>query len=128
MASRHKKIDKTLDLMDDAQIEDVFKRAGLAGASLQVDQKREALKQEHPDDIEPLLKQEAKPAEADLDAMFDDVLAEVTGEQATKAAAEARERAAGLAGQLQAVQEHNAALLAVIKPQAEPLPGLGAKP
>lgn len=47
---------------------------------------------------------------------------------ATKAAAEARERAAGLAGQLQAVQEQNAALLAVIKPPAEPLPGLGAKP
>lgn len=33
-------------------------------------------------------KAEAKPAESDLDAMFDDVLAEVTGEQATKAAAE----------------------------------------
>lgn len=49
-------------------------------------------------------------------------------DDAAKAAAEARERAAGLAGQLQAVQEHNAALLAVIKPQAEPLPGLGAKP
>lgn len=47
---------------------------------------------------------------------------------ATKAAAEARERAAGLAGQLQAVQEQNAALLAVFKPQVEPLPGLGAKP
>ena len=47
---------------------------------------------------------------------------------ATKAAAEARERAAGLAGQLQAVQEQNAALLALIEPQTEPLPGLGAQP
>ena len=35
---------------------------------------------------------------------------------------EARERAAGLAGQLQAMQEQNAALLAAIKPQAEPRP------
>ncbi len=54
--------------------------------------------------------------------------AQAERDDAAKAAAEARERAAGLAGQLQAVQEHNAALLAVIKPQAEPLPGLGAKP
>ncbi|MFG0381114.1 PLxRFG domain-containing protein [Pseudomonas sp. zbq_18] len=84
LASRHKKIDKTLDLMDDAQIEAVYARAGLAGKNLDIDQKRQALKQEHPDDIEPLLKPqvEAKPAESDLDAMFDDVLAEVTGEPA----------------------------------------------
>ena len=41
---------------------------------------------------------------------------------AAKAAAEARERAAGLAGQLQAMQEQNAALLAAIKPQSEPKP------
>ena len=41
---------------------------------------------------------------------------------ATKAAAEARERAAGLAGQVQAMQEQNAALLAAIKPQGEPKP------
>lgn len=43
-------------------------------------------------------------------------------DDATKAAAEARERAAGLAGQLQAMQEQNAALLAAIKPQGEPRP------
>lgn len=41
---------------------------------------------------------------------------------ATKAAAEARERAAGLAGQVQAMQEQNAALLAAIKPQGEAKP------
>jgi hypothetical protein len=41
---------------------------------------------------------------------------------ATKAAAEAREHAAGLAGQLKAMQEQNAALLAAIKPQGEPKP------
>lgn len=39
-------------------------------------------------------------------------------DDATKAAAEAREHAAGLAGQLKAMQEQNAALLIAIKPQA----------
>ena len=54
--------------------------------------------------------------------------AQAERDDAAKVAAEARERAAGLAGQLQVLQEQNAALLAVFKPQAEPLPGLGAKP
>lgn len=54
--------------------------------------------------------------------------AQTERDDAAKVAAEARERAAGLAGQLQVVQEQNAALLAVFKPQAEPLPGLGAQP
>ena len=54
--------------------------------------------------------------------------AQAERDEATKAAAEARERAAGFAGQLQVLQEQNAALLAVIKPQAEPLPGLGTQP
>jgi colicin import membrane protein len=48
--------------------------------------------------------------------------AEGERDDATKAAVEARERAAGLAGQLQAMQEQNAALLAAIKPQGEPKP------
>ena len=48
--------------------------------------------------------------------------AEGERDDATKAATEARERAAGLAGQLQAMQEQNAALLAAIKPQGEPKP------
>ena len=43
-------------------------------------------------------------------------------DDATKTAAEARERAAGLAGQLQAMQEQNAALLAAINPQGEQKP------
>ena len=54
--------------------------------------------------------------------------AQTERDDAAKVAAEARERAAGLAGQLQVLQEQNAALLAVFKPQAEPLPGLGAQP
>ena len=54
--------------------------------------------------------------------------AQTERDDAANAAAEARERAAGLAGQIQVLQEHNAALLAVFKQQAEPLPGLGAKP
>lgn len=41
-------------------------------------------------------------------------------DDAARAVAEARERAAGLAGQLQAMQEQNAALLAALKPQGEP--------
>ena len=48
--------------------------------------------------------------------------AQAERDDATKAATEARERAAGLAGQLQAMQEQNAALLAAIKPQGEPKP------
>ena len=63
--SRHKKIDKTIDLMDDAQVEDLFKRAGLAGARLDNLQKREALKQEHPDDIESLLNQASERPKAE---------------------------------------------------------------
>jgi hypothetical protein len=51
-------------------------------------------------------------------------LTKVQGERdaAAQATAEARERAAGLAGQLQAIQEQNAALLASIQPQGEPKP------
>ncbi len=54
--------------------------------------------------------------------------AQAERDDATKAATEARERAAGLAGQLQAVQEHNAALLTAIRAQAETVVGLGEKP
>ncbi len=72
---------------------------------------------------------QSKQAGADLHQAVERITqAQTEREDAAKAAAEARERAAGLAGQLQAVQEHNAALLAVIKPQAQSLPGLGAKP
>ena len=48
--------------------------------------------------------------------------AQAERDDATKATTEARERAAGLAGQLQAMQEQNAALLAAIKPQGETKP------
>lgn len=48
--------------------------------------------------------------------------AQAVRDDAAKAAAEARERAAGLAGQVQAMQEQNAALLAAIKSQGEPKP------
>lgn len=56
LRSRHTKLDKTMDLMDDAQIEDLHQRAGLNGKNKDINQKRAALKQEHPDDLEPLLK------------------------------------------------------------------------
>lgn len=61
LRSRRTKIGKTLDLMDDAQIEVLYERAGLAGAALPIQDKRAALKQEHPDDIEPLLAAPAQP-------------------------------------------------------------------
>lgn len=48
--------------------------------------------------------------------------AQTERDDATKAAAEARERAAGLAGQVEAMQQQNAALMAAIQPQAEPKP------
>ena len=44
--------------------------------------------------------------------------AQARAEAAEQVAAQAREQAAGLAGQLQAVQAQNAALLAAIRPQA----------
>ena len=48
--------------------------------------------------------------------------AQTERDDATKSAAEARERAAGLAGQVEAMQQQNAALMAAIQPQAEPKP------
>lgn len=53
--------------------------------------------------------------------------AQARAEAAEQVAAQAREQAAGLAGQLQAVQAQNTALLAAIRPQAVGS-GLGAKP
>ncbi len=55
LASRHKKIDKTLDLMDDEQIRALYFRAKLPGSKVAIETQRERLKQAHPDDIEPLL-------------------------------------------------------------------------
>ena len=48
--------------------------------------------------------------------------AQIERDDATKATAEARERAAGLAGQLEAVQQQNASLMAAIKAQPAPVP------
>lgn len=77
LASRHKKIDKTLDLMDDAQIEALFVRAGLAGKGASIEQKRQMLREEHPDDIEPLLQAPARPkAEVSANTIFTDEAAE----------------------------------------------------
>ncbi len=62
LKSRHTKLDKAMDLLSDKQIEDLYRRSGLAGAHTPVEQKRAILKMEHPDDIEPLMN--AKPAPA----------------------------------------------------------------
>lgn len=71
-ASLQKKIDKTLALMDDSQIEDLYKRSGLAGSQLPIEQKREALSQEDPAEIELLLK---KPAVSENKVFTEDAAA-----------------------------------------------------
>ncbi len=82
---------------------------------VKVQAKAEAVEQAHTEQR----KQAATEAHRAAERMTN---AQAERDDATKAAAEARERAAGLAGQLQAMQEQNAALLAVIKPQGEPKP------
>ena len=82
---------------------------------MKVQAKAEAIEQTHAEQRKQAATEAHRAAEG---------LTKAQGERdaAAKAAAEARERAAGLAGQLQAMQEQNAALLAAIKPQGEPKP------
>lgn len=92
-----------------AQSETMKAQAALAGLTA----KAEAAEQTHQEQH----KQAAAEANRAAERM---TKAQAERDDATKAATEARERAAGLAGQLLAVQEQNAALLAAIKPQGEP--------
>ena len=94
-----------------AQSETMKAQAALAGLTA----KTEAAEQAHQEQR----KQAAAEAHRAAERM---TKAQAERDDATKAATEARERAAGLAGQLQAMQEQNAALLAAIKPQADPKP------
>lgn len=94
-----------------AQGETAKAQAALAGVTA----KAEAAEQAHQEQR----KQVAAEAHRAAERM---TKAQTERDDATKAATEARERAAGLAGQLQAMQEQNAALLAAIKPQGEPKP------
>ena len=94
-----------------AQSETMKAQAALAGLTA----KAEAAEQAHQEQR----KQAAAEAHRAAERM---TKAQAERDDATKAATEARERAAGLAGQLQAMQEQNAALLAAIKPQGEPKP------
>lgn len=92
-----------------AQSETMKAQAALAGLTA----KAEAAERAHQEQR----KQAAAEAHRAAERM---TKAQAERDDATKAATEARERAAGLAGQLQAMQEQNAALLAAIKPQGEP--------
>ena len=93
-----------------AQGETVKAQAALAGVTA----KAEATEQAHQEQRKRAAEEVHRTAERMTKA-------EGERDDATKAATEARERAAGLAGQLQAMQEQNAALLAAIKP-GEPKP------
>lgn len=94
-----------------AQSETMKAQAALAGLTA----KAEATEQAHQEQR----KQAAEEAHRAAERM---TKSQAERDDVTKAATEARERAAGLAGQLQAMQEQNAALLAAIKPQGEPKP------
>lgn len=94
-----------------AQSETMKAQAALAGLTA----KAEAAEQAHQEQR----KQAATEAHRAAERM---TKAQAERDDATKAATEARERAAGLAGQLQAMQEQNTALLAAIKPQGESKP------
>lgn len=94
-----------------AQSETMKAQAALAGLTA----KAEAAEQAHQEQR----KQAAAEANRAAERM---TKAQAERDDATKATTEARERAAGLAGQLQAMQEQNAALLAAIKPQGETKP------
>ena len=99
-----------------AEIEAAHAATEAARAELvKVQAKAEAIEQTHAEQRKQAATEAHRAAEG---------LTKAQGERdtAAKAAAEARERAAGLAGQLQAMQEQNAALLAAIKPQGEPKP------
>lgn len=94
-----------------SQSETMKAQAALAGLTA----KAEAAEQAHQEQR----KQAAAEAHRAAERM---TKAQAERDDATKAATEARERAAGLAGQLQAMQEQNAALLAAIKPHGEQKP------
>lgn len=94
-----------------AQSETMKAQAALAGVTA----KAEATEQAHQEQRKRAAEEVHRTAERMTKA-------EGERDDATRAAVEARERAAGLAGQLQAMQEQNAALLAAIKPQGEPRP------
>ena len=99
-----------------AEIEAAHTATDAARAELvKVQAKAEATEQAHAEQR----KQTATEAHRAAERM---TKAQTERDDATKTAAEARERAAGLAGQVQAMQEQNAALLAAIKPQGEAKP------
>lgn len=97
------------------ELANVEQRKQAAAELVKLQAKTEAIEQAHSEQRKQAATEEYRTAER---------MAKAQGERddATKTAAEARERAAGLAGQLQAMQEQNAALLAAIKPQGEPKP------
>lgn len=66
LTARRSRIGRALDQLSDNEVHAVYRRMGLAGEMLPVDEKRAALKQERPEDIEPALKID-QPAEQRTD-------------------------------------------------------------
>lgn len=97
--------------LTETQSETMKAQAALAGLTAKAEAAEQAYQEQR--------KQAAAEAHRAAERM---TKAQTERDDATKAAIEARERAAGFAGQLQAMQEQNAALLAAIKPQGEPKP------
>jgi len=74
LADRHKAIDAKLDSMNDAEIRALYERMNLAGQNQDAETLRDILKNEHPDDIEPMLSGSpllSAPTQSDIEAKQD---------------------------------------------------------
>ncbi len=80
LAARHARLDRAIDQLSDAEVHALYRKMGLAGELLNVDKKREALKQEHPDDTEAAMK--AKPEAAKPEVSDNTVFTEDAAEKA----------------------------------------------
>lgn len=68
LAARHARLDRAIDQLSDTEVHALYRKMGLAGELLNVDKKREALKQEHPDDIEAAMKAKPEAAKPEVNA------------------------------------------------------------
>lgn len=80
LAARHARLDRAIDQLSDTEVHALYRKMGLAGELLNVDKKREALKQEHPDDTEAAMK--AKPEAAKPEVSDNTVFTEDAAEKA----------------------------------------------
>lgn len=80
LAARHARLDRAIDQLSDTEVHALYRKMGLAGELLNVDKKREALKQEHPDDTEAAMK--ARPEAAKPEVSDNTVFTEDAAEKA----------------------------------------------